>query len=223
MGPAMDVRQGTANERQRLLEWLALVLFASHWALLLTRLVRSPVELELWRWTITLFAAYLAADLLSGLVHCLADRCGSIHTPLLGPALIRPFREHHAYPQAICHHDFVELNGNTALLGLPLLAPTAWLLPTETLLGAAFAIFALTLSVAVLLTNSFHSWAHADSPPRLVRALQRARLILSPEHHDHHHEPPFSRCYCVTVGWLDPLLDLFVRRPDRGTTSGPAD
>jgi len=41
-------------------------------------------------------AGWLAADLLSGMVHWALDSFGSVRTPLVGPALIRPFREHHA-------------------------------------------------------------------------------------------------------------------------------
>ena len=35
----------------------------------------------------------------------------------------------------------------------------------------------------VFCTNQFHKWAHTKNPARWVRLLQRAGLILSPEHH----------------------------------------
>jgi ubiquitin-conjugating enzyme E2 variant len=40
-----------------------------------------------------------------------------------------------------------------------------------------------------------------------VRALQRARLILSPEHHAIHHAAPQDKYYCITVGWMNPVLE----------------
>src|SRR5437660_12453913 len=49
-------------------------------------------------WWIVLAAVlcgYLAADFLSGFVHWLGDTWGSTRTPLLGQALIRPFRDPH--------------------------------------------------------------------------------------------------------------------------------
>jgi sterol desaturase/sphingolipid hydroxylase (fatty acid hydroxylase superfamily) len=56
-------------------------------------------------------------------------------------------------------------------------------------------------------TNQFHKWAHQDAPPRIVRVLQRARIILSPEHHRVHHTAPFESSYAITNGWLNPLLN----------------
>ena len=35
----------------------------------------------------------------------------------------------------------------------------------------------------VFCTNQFHKWAHTKNPAAWVRLLQRAGLILSPEHH----------------------------------------
>ena len=40
-----------------------------------------------------------------------------------------------------------------------------------------------------------------------MRLLQRAGLILSPEHHVVHHTAPRDKYYCITVGWMNPLLD----------------
>jgi ubiquitin-conjugating enzyme E2 variant len=162
----------------------------------------------------TALLAYLGADLLSGLVHWAADRLGDERTPILGPALIRPFREHHADPLAITHHDFVETNGNNCLFGLPWMASAAVIMPAHP--GPlAYACLGLGLTMAFLVaTNQIHKWAHATHPPQLVRGLQRAGLVLTAEHHAIHHRAPHSRCYCITTGWLNPLLDrvrLFAR------------
>jgi ubiquitin-conjugating enzyme E2 variant len=56
-------------------------------------------------------------------------------------------------------------------------------------------------------TNPIHRWAHVDRPPRLAVRLQRAHLILDPAHHRAHHTPPNDRCYCITAGWWNSLLD----------------
>lgn len=45
--------------------------------------------------------AYLAADLVSGFVHFLADNFGSEETPILGLNSIGPFRDHHTNPKGI--------------------------------------------------------------------------------------------------------------------------
>ena len=59
----------------------------------------------------------------------------------------------------------------------------------------------------VFCTNQFHKWAHTKNPAGWVRLLQRAGLILSPEHHAVHHAAPRDKYYCITVGWMNPLLD----------------
>jgi Lipid desaturase domain len=54
-------------------------------------------------WLLPLLAvlAYLAADLLSGFVHFLADNFGSAETPIIGPNFVGAFREHHVDPKGI--------------------------------------------------------------------------------------------------------------------------
>ncbi len=50
-------------------------------------------------------------------------------------------------------------------------------------------------------------WAHMDRPPRLARWLQHCRLVLTPRCHARHHSRDFQTSYCITTGWLNPLLD----------------
>jgi ubiquitin-conjugating enzyme E2 variant len=155
----------------------------------------------------TALLAYLGADLLSGLVHWAADRLGDERTPILGPALIRPFREHHADPLAITHHDFVETNGNNCIVAAPVLMLVLFLMPRET--GVLFytcVVIACT-ALFVFCTNQFHKWAHQKNPAPLIRLMQRAGLILSPEHHVIHHTAPRDKYYCITVGWMNPVLE----------------
>jgi len=154
-------------------------------------------------------AALLCADLLSGLVHWIGDRFFQESTPILGPMLIRPFREHHRDPLAITRHGFFELCGNNALA---VLAPVLLLLllgapPRSSVRAFAGNAFVVFLAIAIFATNQFHKWAHAAETARPVRWLQAARVILSPTVHAQHHRGDFSRGYCVTTGWLNPVLD----------------
>jgi ubiquitin-conjugating enzyme E2 variant len=69
-------------------------------------------------------------------------------------------------------------------------------------------------SIAIVATNLFHKWAHAEKTNRLIYFLQKGRLLLTPHHHDLHHTEPFDSNYCITNGWLNPLLERmrFFRR-----------
>ena len=160
-----------------------------------------------WLVPAAMLAGYVTADFISGLFHFLADNYGSTSTHLIGPVFIRRFREHHIDPLLITRYDFVKVNGANCAVSLPILITTYLLLPVGANLGALFlgAYVGLFL-LGIFLTNQFHSWAHAPSAPRLVRALQRSGLILGPEHHQRHHNPPFNTHYCITSGWLNPWL-----------------
>lgn len=147
-------------------------------------------------------AGWLAADLVSGLVHWLCDRFFEEDTPGLGPLLIRPFREHHRDPAGMTRHGLLELTGNSALGLLPVVGAAAWA-RAGLFADAAAVAFAL----AALATNVFHAWAHAARVPSAVAWLQRRRVILSPATHAGHHAPGFRGAYCVTAGWLNGVLD----------------
>lgn len=158
---------------------------------------------------VALVAGVLACDLVAGSVHWACDRFFSEETPVLGPALIAPFREHHSDPLAMTRRGFLDVNGANYFGVLPVVAYVTWrdaLAPDDAsaLFGHAFV---LALAAAAMVTNQFHKWAHTPKVPGIVRWLQRAHLVLPPAVHARHHCGAHRRSYCVTGGWLNPLLD----------------
>ncbi len=182
-------------------------------ALLLVRLAASLDALPPLAWAPLLAAAALLgialADFASGLVHFACDRFGSERTRVVGPALIRPFREHHRDPRGIARHGFCEVNGNNALAVSPILWVLAELAPEAPRALVAAATFAAgsAFAAAVALTNWLHRAAHAGVPRGPLRWLQRVGLALAPAAHARHHRRPHDCSYCITTGWLNPLLD----------------
>jgi len=149
---------------------------------------------------LALLTGYLASDLLSGVFHWFFDTWFSPDTRFIGRAFVRTFREHHVDPDAICRHDFVETNGSNVLAGCFLMVCGLY---TE----ADYAAGALLSSgLFMSATSQIHKWAHSARVPRLVRRLQRVGVILSKEAHELHHRPPYDRAYCITSGWLNPVL-----------------
>jgi|GEM_PF-537963 len=150
---------------------------------------------------------YLVADFASGVVHFIFDRFFSVHTPFIGRPFVYPFRLHHSDPKHITRHGFVETNGNNSLATLPFLLVPA-LLPFDATVGWQVFLVVLVLAGAfgTFLTNQFHKWAHLDRPPPLVAWLQERHLILPRSHHQLHHAWPYDTQYCITTGWLNPLL-----------------
>ena len=151
--------------------------------------------------------AYLISDFISGFVHWAGDTVGDENTPVFGANFVRPFRYHHVDPKDITRHDFVETNGNNCIVAAPVLMMVVLTMPRT--VGPMFRTCVVVASTAffVFCTNQFHKWAHADATGPLVRALQRSGLILSPEHHSTHHAAPQDKSYCITVGWMNPVLD----------------
>jgi len=217
--------------RDLFLECISVVAFCCVQVIAWSKVTQS---LSVSHWLVlAIVAGWLAADLLSGCVHFLADNFGTENTPILGRAFISPFREHHVRPKQILEHGFFERNGwncgGAALLTIPVLifdskfnSHQGWQL---------FAIFTLTVSVFVSLTNQIHAWAHGAPAISFVQLLQRAGIFLSPGNHDHHHEP-FNRAtrlnssytptrsttsflsghYCITSGIWNRLFGAILRR-----------
>jgi ubiquitin-conjugating enzyme E2 variant len=195
---------------QRVLDISSVMVF-----LLLSALIAREAALHLadnraglWVVALAFTVGLLGADFVSGFVHWMADTWGSKDLPFIGPALVRPFREHHVDPEAITRHDFFETNGNNCLVSLLVLVPLAFL-DVRDLMTLFVSSFCLSLTLWVFLTNQFHKWAHTPRPHPVVRWLQKRNLILGKTHHAIHHAPPYTKYYNITNGWLnEPLVRI---------------
>ena len=207
LGPVKRNARFSYSSGHRLLEVVGIALFLGVALYLSGRIflaVETPPDLLMIGAAAGL--GFLVADIMSGLVHWSADTLWGENTPLIGRHFIRPFREHHSDPKAITRHDFIETNGNNCLASMLILGPVAVVLPEEEGIGFHLCATAVFMCWSLFATNQFHKWAHADRAPRFVRVLQRWHLILPPTHHDIHHRAPHDRHYCITVGWMNPVL-----------------
>lgn len=162
-----------------------------------------------------------AADLVTGGVHWACDSWGDERTRWVGDGLIRSFREHHDRPRAMLDHDWIEVNGQPAAAASAVFGVLALPAVRDWSDGHVFAsAFAWSLVAIASLANQIHKWAHVRRAPRLVRHLQRAGWILSPARHARHHRAPHATDYCITGGWLNPVLDAlgFWRALERAIT-----
>ncbi|WP_161597625.1 fatty acid desaturase family protein [Fluviispira multicolorata] len=191
----------------RFLETIGLILFFILVAIIAIRI--SIVANELWYFILpSLILGWIFSDFIGGLVHWAGDTWGSVDMPILGPALIRPFREHHVDPYAITRHDFIETNAACALAGVPILFSCLFLkMGKEFPISSFIAFFVFFLTIFVLFTNQIHKWAHTKKKNKILIFLQNAHIILNPEHHQIHHTPPFNKYYCITTGWLNSFLN----------------
>lgn len=157
----------------------------------------------------SMLSGFLLADFMSGFVHWMADRYGSVDMPVLGRAFVFPFREHHVDPKGITRHDFIETNGNNCIVSLPFVVLAYFCLPHQaSQTGWLFTAGLINyLCVFVFLTNQFHKWAHTTNPPAWIAKLQDWHVILPRDHHKVHHTSPYETNYCITTGWLNAPLE----------------
>ena len=168
------------------------------------RLLAVPEAFHWWHLP-ALLAGMLLADLSSGIVHWVADTWGSETMPVLGPRFLRPFRIHHINPDDFLGRDFIDTNGDVAMINIPFFL-AAFLIPLEDDFGSLATVFMVAFNTCSVHTNQIHQWAHMSHPPRLVRWLQEKGLILSREQHQRHHTAPFVVNYCITTGWCNQIL-----------------
>ena len=189
---------------------LGVIVFLFLTGLLAYRTLQALTGAGAW-WMLLPAAAlsYLAADLAAGTVHWFCDTFFAEDTPILGTAVIRGFREHHRDPLGITRHGFARVNGSNCWAMVPILALAvlAGGPPAADRVSLGAHVFLVFLALGIFATNQFHRWAHAERVPPGVRTLQRWGLILTPRGHALHHSGSHDHGYCVTTGWMNPLLD----------------
>jgi len=89
-----------------------------------------------------------------------------------------------------------------ALLVLALVAPSV-----QSGLVAALVTIVWTMAAVGCWANQVHKWAHMSPAPRWARLLQRAGLALRPNEHACHHQAAHDSRYCISTGWMNPLVD----------------
>lgn len=202
---AAELASGYSAGKRRM-ETVSLIVFAvafgwcSYRALMATTGATLPVVL------IAVPVGMLFADFFSGIVHWGCDTWGTVKTPIFN-AFIRSFREHHVDPMAITRHDFIEANGDNCLVCIPALLLLAFVRVDLSTASELFLFVSLlTTAFFVSLTNQIHKWSHTLRPPAAVKFLMDAHIILSRKVHNVHHQNPYDRYYCITTGWLNPVL-----------------
>jgi ubiquitin-conjugating enzyme E2 variant len=191
----------------RFIEIVGLIIFFLLIAIILKKILF--LSFELWFLFVpALFLGWIFSDFLAGVVHWAGDTWGSVDVPILGPALIRPFREHHVDPTSITRHDFIETNAASALAGIPVLSLCSLInVGAELKLNSFVVFFIFSMIFFVFFTNQIHKWSHTSNTNKIIKFLQKYHILLNPNHHNIHHTPPFNKYYCITSGWLNPILN----------------
>ncbi len=195
--------------KKQLLEWCSVIVFSGLLVAMIWQLAQIDLRPHVALIVVAFLSSMVAADVVSGLVHWLANTWGTVEIPILGPTLIKNFREHHSDPKALARKGLVETNGDNCMILLPAQIG-AFFIPVASGHPAwvFFYVFVLSFTFWIMLTNQIHKWAHVDEDKLSwpVKLLQRTRVILSIPEHQIHHTVPFESHYCITNGWLNHLF-----------------
>lgn len=204
--------------RRDLLAWgcfvaAALVLLAAVGVRLVQR-----IGLEWWL-PMALVTGIFAADFLSGLVHWAADTWGRADLPVVGKRFLVPFRVHHLDPDDFLRRQFLDTNGDVAAITIPVLTGLL-VMPLDTASAQVAGVAGFSFCALGGMTNQIHQWAHMPDPPRTVRWLQGAGVLLRPDAHSIHHHGLYDAHYCITTGWCNRPLEAigFFRRLEAAVT-----
>jgi ubiquitin-conjugating enzyme E2 variant len=214
MNDGLQIHQQAASDlakhytwKKQLLEVCSVLVFGALMVVMAARLWQYvDLRANLTLIVVAFLTSMITADLISGLVHWLADTWGTVEIPILGPTLIKNFREHHSDPKALTRKGLIETNGDNCMIITPAQVG-ALFIPLEGADGAwVFAyVFIFSFTFWIVLTNQVHKWAHMEEEELgwLVRFLQRTWLILPRSEHKIHHTVPFESHYAITNGWLN--------------------
>lgn len=194
-----------------------------------------------------LLAGWYLADLASGLIHMLMDyrptppgkRLDEIYfyagsresddyltlmrdrmAGLNGfQRIAYDFKNHHPRPDALGRRPVWRLIGSTVVAAaLPisvLLNVAAALWPVPGWLSAA----GFALIVGGAFAQYFHGTLHRTDNPAFIGWLRRARLLMTPQAHQHHHDS-LQRDFATNAGWSNPVINrLFAALRARGYLS----
>lgn len=140
-------------------------------------------------------SAWLAADLITGVVHWWEDRYGDPAWPILGAYVVAPNIRHHTDQREFLAGGYWQRNWTTivpaGVASIGFLAAGLWWWA----LVAAFSTQA----------NEIHGWAHQRCS-RPIRGLQLLGVLSSQEGHSRHHRAPFSTDFCVLTDFTNSVL-----------------
>ena len=151
-----------------------------------------------------------AVDFVSGVYHAFLDKSPIYENKSVVDCQKITFHLHHLRPrqQWSISKDYSPLF--ESLLMIPALC---CYLGTQVVLQhvgvVAYPLVRLWLGFAFAFAtygNAIHYFAHDPHPPAIVAALQRWRLLLSPEAHQRHHRTHDSD-FCIVTGHTDPLVN----------------
>ena len=150
-------------------------------------------------------AAYLLADLGTGIYHWGVDNYGDGNTPVFG-GQIAAFQGHHQRPWTITEREFCN---NVHKVFAPAAPVAGAMFLASCWNPGSWAAVSSTFLFLACMSQQFHAWSHMKKSelPAIVHMAQEAGLLISRKDHGAHHKAPFDGNYCIVSGIWNPILD----------------
>lgn len=155
---------------------------------------------------LALAATWLVVDAVSYLIHYAFDTWDFAWNAQL-ELIASDFKSHHEDYQRIVRNG--PLKNGTIWLSLYLVLPEL-LLSLCFERGGFWSVFWAGQAFTSALVPDVHRWSHMKAP-RIVRLLQRARVLISPTLHSRHHpgtNGDHRNDWALFNGWTNPVLNL---------------
>ena len=200
-----------ATGTSKVLSWSVIVadvlisLYGMAW--LLTQFGR--VGVEPYQVAAALLVGLFLADWFSGLVHWSYDTWMDENTYSFERAVCIA-REHHVYPHHIVGYGFRDHVAYSCwpaavFIGPLLIGLCVWATPS---VPVYLAVLMITQVIFLMLFGSHaHLLGHRKSDSRVLQALQRAHMLITPQYHRVHHSGKHEDRYCVINGWANVVCD----------------
>jgi ubiquitin-conjugating enzyme E2 variant len=152
------------------------------------------------------------ADVVSGLLHWAFDSWfDETVTPV--SRMVYIVREHHLRPARVLQYRLRDeagiLSWFAVALASPLYLQGMSRRSAGTSVGYAKVLTGVSFANELVLMLEFHKFGHRARRGRVARALQRGRLLLSPEEHLRHHSGRHDENYCLITGIADRTMGRF--------------
>lgn len=126
----------------------------------------------------------------------------------IGPfsRMVYDFKNHHPRPRALGRRSMSVLIGSTVMVGTMPTAVLLLALCVSLRLPGWVAAGSVSFLVGASLSQYFHGTLHRSDNPRVVLAMRRLRLLMTPEMHQLHHDT-LKRDFATNCGWSNPVLN----------------
>lgn len=167
----------------------------------------SFTMLDLFYFFLAFIISYLLTDFINGLVHLYMDNNTS-YASVVGP-WIAAFHLHHLQP--IYRHKAaykVYFYESGAKIWLPFYLLVLLFLQRLELLPPLINFCLVCIGILSSFAEVSHYWCHnAKANNFIISALQKYRILLSQDHHKHHHIED-NRNYAFLNGLSDPIINI---------------